>query len=299
VKPASDTPVNLRVITQGQETPSLLLGPQRLHYVYSQSVPQIHLNLVAILQGVAFGVLMLNIPVPKNFDWPEVWDFALQHYLYLPFIIGSLIVLLAWNQYVYAAVVFIWPMSLLQSALIFLLAVTETITFASIASIPAWLVLSGLLFVVGGLHRINNVRFHIRDQILSPQFASALEGSQWRDGGTYMVCGGLLIAAGLTYTTVITGLRSMDVHLAELYPWAVYVSFLVVTVASCAVFARLRQHQLALAVEGSDLVVSPMARSSMPALWHMRRLYAERLALPQMVTTLEHHHADARRVGSR
>jgi energy-converting hydrogenase Eha subunit C len=245
------------VITQGHESPTLLLGPQRLHYIYSESVPQIHLNLVAILQGIAFGVLILNIPVPKDFAWPGVLDFALKHYLYLPFITSSLIVLLAWNQYVYGAVVFIWPMSLIQSGLIFMLAVTETITFASIASLPAWLVLSGLLFFVGGLHRINNVRYHIRDQSLSPQFASALEGSQWRDGGTYVLVGGLLIAAGLTYTNVISALQSMNVQLAELYPWALNVSYLVITIASCVVFVRLRQHQLAMAVEGSDLVVLP------------------------------------------
>jgi hypothetical protein len=216
---------------------------------------------------------MLNIPVPKDIAWPGVWDFALQHYLYLPFIIGSLIVLLAWNQYLYAAVIFILPMSLLQSAVTFMLAVIETITFEVVASTPAWLVGSGLLFVVGGLHRINNVRYDVRDQFLSPQLGSALESSQWRDGATYILFGGLLVAAGPTYKNVITTLHSINVQLAELYPWAVYVSFLVVTAASCIVYVRLRQHQLAMAVEGFDLVVLP----------HGQIIYAESIAQDKTV----------------
>src|SRR5437660_1565134 len=72
-----------KVITRLHEIPTLKLGPRRFHYLYSAVLPQVHLNLVSILQGIAFAVLLLNIPLPNNISTPFSVDIILQQFFYL------------------------------------------------------------------------------------------------------------------------------------------------------------------------------------------------------------------------
>lgn len=55
-------------VRQGNESPPLSLGPKRLHYQFSAALPQVHLTLVSIVQGIAFGVLFQDLPVPRRGD---------------------------------------------------------------------------------------------------------------------------------------------------------------------------------------------------------------------------------------
>ena len=74
-----------KIITRNHEIPTLTISPQRFHYLYSAVMPQIHLTLVSVLQGIAFGVLLLGIPFPTSFES------LFQLYFYFPYLISGII----------------------------------------------------------------------------------------------------------------------------------------------------------------------------------------------------------------
>jgi hypothetical protein len=257
MKPASYASSSSVTITQGHEAPSLLQGPRRLHYVYSQAVPQTHLSFLSVLQGIAFGVLILGIPLPSDLSWPAVSSFALAHYLYLPYITSGLIVLLVWNQYMAGVIWIVWPLSLVQSGLMFLMALVEVITFRVITSTQAWLVGFALVAFVGGITRLNNLRFRLIEQFESREVGSTIVNAQLRDGVLYVLIGSSLIAVALTYENARLALQQINSTFGELYPWAVYVTYLLLMLVICAAFAHRRQHVLTMVAKDSDLVVLP------------------------------------------
>src|SRR5205085_8095055 len=98
-----------KIITRNHEIPTLTISPQRFHYYYSSVLPQIHLTLVSVLQGIAFGVLLLGIPLPHDTTRLPAFEFLFQQYLYLPYIISSLLILSIWKQFVAACIFSTWP----------------------------------------------------------------------------------------------------------------------------------------------------------------------------------------------
>lgn len=98
------------IITRERETPSLLSGPQRLHYQFSVALPLTHLTFVSVLQGLALGILLYNIHLPpENVSWENFFDISFKQYFYLPYIISSLLILLIWIQFVHASMFINWP----------------------------------------------------------------------------------------------------------------------------------------------------------------------------------------------
>ncbi len=119
--------------------PPLRFGINRFYYLYNTSLPQLHLILISILQGLAFGVLLLDDSLlPDQFSWDAVFRFLLQEHPYLQFIGSSLVILLVWMDFVYASLIFIWPASFLQAGLIYLIALTEILTFKEINNWLVW-----------------------------------------------------------------------------------------------------------------------------------------------------------------
>src|SRR5712691_6433328 len=94
MKSASDQPSI--VIIRGREQPSLEYGPQRIHYIHSVALPQAYLTLSSVLQALAFSILLVGFPLPKEITWPAFWSFVLQQYFYLPYALSIGLLILAW-----------------------------------------------------------------------------------------------------------------------------------------------------------------------------------------------------------
>jgi hypothetical protein len=135
--------------TVSSETPPLTMGPKRLHYQYSVALPQGILTFVSVLQGIVFSLLLLNTPLLPSLHTLS-WGFLLQQYLYLPYIISALVILIIWQQYVYATLFLVWPISLFQSTLIFLMTLAEILTFRQVGSLSTWLFGLGWVAIIGG-----------------------------------------------------------------------------------------------------------------------------------------------------
>ena len=199
-KTADNTPPeNPKYMTRETESPPLTLGPKRLHYAYSVSLPLIHLTFVSIVQGVALALLLQSFPLPGATALASVGNlisFVFAQYLYLPYFISGLVVVLIWKQFVQASMFLIWPLSTLQIALMLLISLVEAIAFREIMHFSAWLAGLGLVGLVGGLIRLNNLRI---------QSDSAFESKELQDdkiqevlNGVLYLFFGLLLGAGGT-----------------------------------------------------------------------------------------------------
>lgn len=243
--------------TRGRESPSLLLGPRRLHYQYSVSLPQLHMTLISVLQGLAFAVLLSRIPLVPSDPSTGVLAFLLQQHFFLPYVTSSLLILLIWLQFIYASMFVIWPVSTLQTALIYLLALAEIVTFQEIDQLPAWVAGLGFVAIVGGCIRLNNLRWQNQLDYVSPRPERTWRNAQIADGLLYIGLGVFYIALGISYPRIIAALAPVLPFGAQLDPWGVLVLTLVVLGISGARDTRFRQRFLRELTEGSDLTVSP------------------------------------------
>jgi hypothetical protein len=245
-----------KIITRNHEIPTLTISPQRFHYLYSAVMPQIHLTLVSVLQGIAFGVLLLGIPFPTSFES------LFQLYFYFPYLISSLGILIIWKQFMYASMFRNWPASTTQIALIYLLAVGEIIAFRLIsvsytnlpltATVSTWLICIGLVMIFGGCIRLNDLRLEkIEDFETSDLGRISRKGDL--QNGTFLVCSGVaLIILALFYNRLIDMLKSTT----SLLPWIIYISLFVILCCMLQLDTRHRRAFLRALVKESDLVVS-------------------------------------------
>lgn len=239
-------------ITRNQETPPLTLGPRRLHYQYSVVLPQTTLTLVSVLQGIVFGLLLVNTPILPTYTALS-WNFLLQQYFYLPYIISATLILLIWQQFVSATLLGIWPSSLFQSALIFLMVLAEILTFRKIGFFSIWLFGLGCIGIIGGGTRLNNLRF-ISKGTFEPRpslqkAAITLRKAQKRDGLLYISLGIVVVLWGLGYNQLL--------QYIPLMPWIVLLVLIGVLLSITITYNRSRQSYLSEIVEGSDLIVLP------------------------------------------
>ena len=175
-----------KYVTRESESPPLILGPRRLHYAYSVSLPLIHLTFVSIVQGFAVALLLQSFPLPGApalASATNLISFVVAHYLYLPYFISGLVVVLIWKQFVQASMFIIWPLSTPQIALMLLISLVEAIAFREIMHFSAWLAGLGLVGLVGGFIRLNNLRI---------QSNSAFEFKELQDDKVQEVLNGIL-----------------------------------------------------------------------------------------------------------
>src|SRR5205085_5080895 len=244
-----------KIITRNHEIPTLTISPQRFHYLYSAVMPQIHLTLVSVLQGIAFGVLLLGIPFPTSFES------LLQLYFYLPYIISSLGILIIWKQFMYASMFRNWPASTTQIALIYLLAVGEIIAFRLIsvssnlpliATVSTWLICIGLVMIFGGCIRLNDLRLEKIEDFESSDLGRISRKGDFHNG-TFLVCSGIaLIILALFYNRLMDMLKSTT----SLLPWIIYISLFVILCCMLQLDTRHRRAFLRALVKESDLVIS-------------------------------------------
>lgn len=142
-----------------ENSPPIRFGLRRAYYQYSTSIPQSHLVLVSVLEGIVFGVLLYNngvvVAAPPN---PLTFEYLLRVFLAIaPFIATSLIILLTWTDFVYASTVLIWPPTIQQTALIYLTSVPQIVAAREIADFPVWVVACSFVTLSAALVRFNNL----------------------------------------------------------------------------------------------------------------------------------------------
>lgn len=249
----SDDP---QYITRNLEPP-ITLGPHRLHYQYSVTVPQTYLTLVSVLQGIAFGVLLLSVRLPTQASAAQILRFMLfDQHLYLAFLASSLLILLIWSQFIYVSMFVIWPLSTLQTALIYLVALAEVITFREIDSIPVWAAGMGLTAIVGALIRTTNLRFQEEADFVSAAAKKVWTHRQKPDALLYSGLGILWIAAAASLGVFASDLQRIALALPDVCVWLVLALTNIVLIVIIIRDVRWRQVFLTALTDESDMYIA-------------------------------------------
>jgi hypothetical protein len=247
--------------TREKEKPPLILGPERLHYQYSVTLPTMHFTLVSVLQSLSLGVLITNIPLPGDASCPltkevsigHVFDCLSNSYLYLPEAICLMLVLLIWMQFVSTAMFLIWPLSTFQSALVFLLAVAEILCFREISNFSFWLISLGMIGFIGGVIRLNNLRIQKREEVEQWEIATYKAQNERRDGTLYCGLGLTFLILGAAYPLIEQILFRNNQMWEHISSWGIVVSLTVLVSGILLEDARRRKSFLRQLVKGTDL----------------------------------------------
>jgi hypothetical protein len=249
------------VITRNQEKPPLTMGPQRLHYIFATTLPQIYLTLLSVLQGLVFGVLLYNIPLPQNISLANIFAFSIQQYLYLPYIVSSLVMLIVWNQFVHGILFLTWPFTVFQSSLIFLMSLAEILTFAHANLLPEWLFGLGLIAIIGAIIRFNNIRFLPNDeqQKIAPvnNYAVFSKSTEKSDGVLYISVGIIVLVCSISFNAVIKAVSMFGTLFPSLIRWGILILLLLMAFGILFFDKRNRRTYLNIFISGSDLVIGP------------------------------------------
>lgn len=239
-------------------SPPITFGARRVYHQYSVVIPQIHLVLVSLLQGVAFGVLLLQpIPLPETLGKTTL-SFFLAHYFYAPYLISSLIILIAWMDFVYAAVVLIWPPTALQAGLTYSLAVAEVTMVRNVESLPIWVSAAGAVTIIGGITRINNYRIYTHHDFEDTKLGARMLRNEVIYGTVYLVLGSIGMAYGFAYDWLLSQVRSVvpQGNADQLLHWVSYIDLVVDVVVILIVDVLYRQQLLRQITKDTSLEVT-------------------------------------------
>jgi len=124
------------------------LGDKRLAFQLNMFLPQVHLTLISVLQGVALGVLIAQFGIVSPFSFPAML-------LYIDSVIG---IALIWYLYANAFLTFLWPFSAMHILLQFLLAAFESLALAFISRPAIWTLGVAVAAFVGAVIRWLNTK---------------------------------------------------------------------------------------------------------------------------------------------
>src|SRR5205823_7896692 len=208
-----------------------------------------------------FGVLLLRIPLPPNTSLLGIFSFLLQEYLYLPYIISSLIILIVWNQFVHGILFLAWPFTVFQSSLIFLMSLVEILTVTSVNFLPAWLFGVGWIAIVGAFIRFNNIRYLPKDKQIwiaplnnYPIFSKKTEVS---DGLLYMGMGIIVLIISVIFNYIIDLVSRYNNSFPSIIKLGILVLLFIMAIGILLIDKKNRRIYLDIFVKGSDLAVTP------------------------------------------
>lgn len=143
-----DTPIETSSANNANEngpySQMLKLGAQRTAIQLSTFLPQIHLTLISVLQGLVLAILI------DEFRWSG--DIA----YFLRSIDSLLIIVLVWFLYCFVFVIFVWPLSYWHTLLQFALAVAQSFAFLHISDSGAWTLGLAAICFIACLIRLTN-----------------------------------------------------------------------------------------------------------------------------------------------
>ncbi len=130
---------------------------------FSTLLPQVHLTLISILQGLVLVVLFANTKPPASFSWEDITNALYVHHWYVPHLVSLLIVVTAWVEYVHGVLYLHWPMRTLWITLQFLFVVPEVAAFSSVDTIGPWMFWVGIVTLFGAIITASNRWFVSKD----------------------------------------------------------------------------------------------------------------------------------------
>lgn len=139
----------------------LQIGSRRIINQLNTFVPQIHLTLVSVLQGVALGFLMFAFKAPSISSWNSFIHDIYHNLFYLPFLTSLVLIVIAWTEFTFASFILHWPITTLSSLIQFIFTIFEIAAFNSLNNFGLWIIWFGFCVFIGGLIRLRNI--HIGD----------------------------------------------------------------------------------------------------------------------------------------
>ena len=251
---------SISYITRDKETPSLVMNPRRLHYVYAQVLPQAYLTLLSVLQGIVFGILLLKIPFPGSLSFGAISSLLLKQYLYLPYIVSSLVILIIWNQFVHGILFLAWPFNVFQSSLFFLMAVAETIVVIGIGTLSLWLFGLGCIAIVGGILRFNNIRYlpDKEQSSVAPLnvYSAFSKKTEIFDGTFYTLVGFIVLFLSFLCNDLTEVIASHSSLSPTFFSWFCFILLFSIECVILQIDKKNRRIYLATFAKGSDLLFS-------------------------------------------
>jgi hypothetical protein len=217
-----------------------------------------HLTFVSILQSLAFGILLVSIPLPADPSHTDFVAFVLQQHAYLAYIVSSVLILVIWAQYAQNSMFAIWPLSSGQLGLSFVLAVAEMLAIRAISQFGLFLIGLGTVGIVGGIIRLNNLRLEDASDYESAKLARG-RGTA-RVGVLYIVSGLIVGAGGVAFTALdalAPNLSAADLRqVSSFIEWIALGALVVAAFGIAALDRRQRITVLRAAIENSDLTLT-------------------------------------------
>ncbi len=181
---------------EAKEPGALHISADRVVRQLDGLVPQIHLTLTSVLQGLALAFLVQTIKLPTSFNPDVVLSTCIRYHFYLPYIVSFMTIIIAWNEFAQAAFLLHWPLTALSTSLQFLVAVFEIAAFSNVNSIGAWLFWLGVTSLTGGYINLRNLRITSPKIYVNPE-AAKLDNNDLIVRGVTLLFLGLLSFIGL------------------------------------------------------------------------------------------------------
>lgn len=143
-----DTPIETSSTDYASEnepySQMLKLGAQRTAIQLTTFLPQIHLTLISVLQGLVLAIMIGEFRWSGNFAY------------FLRSIDSLLIVVLVWYLYCFVFVIFVWPLLYWHTLLQFALAVAQSFAFLHISDSSVWTLGVAAICFIACLIRLTN-----------------------------------------------------------------------------------------------------------------------------------------------
>jgi hypothetical protein len=137
-----------------EDSTLIKLGAKRTVVQLNTFLPQIHLTLISVLQGLALGILIAQIESHFSITAENI----------LLYINSLLIIVLVWYLYSSVFVIFMWPLSFLHTLLQFCLTIAQSISFLFISEPGAWTIGIAITALIAGIIRFANTQI-VRPEI--------------------------------------------------------------------------------------------------------------------------------------
>jgi hypothetical protein len=230
---------------------------QRFLRMYQDALPLIHLTLISVLQAVVLTTLMEEFPLPNGSQRVPLLQFFLGNYLYLPYIISSLLIIMIWKISVYSNAFPFWPLSTLRILFVYLITLVEILAFKEITTFPLWAIGLGCLSIIGGLSRFNNLRFfhdnNFEMQFLGKEYIQVARKRQMWNGFAYIFLGVAIVGLGVASNII----DSQWPEYSQQFTWALLTLFFAITCLGLLNNRKSHMNFLRYIAEGTAFKVLP------------------------------------------
>jgi hypothetical protein len=165
------------------------ISSQRTAVQYSELLPQVHLTLVSVFQGVAIAILV------SRFD--DVDPLRLPGTIY--YLASLMVVVLIWFMYSWGFVTFSYPLHAWRTLLEFTLMAAEVFAFAFVGNPPRWAFGIAATALAGGCLRLLNIHLAHPSHYEQPDMHRSDNRREGAAAWSYMLFALAVAGAGVAY----------------------------------------------------------------------------------------------------